>query len=331
MNSIPEALLSIQIGSRTFMSKPLINSRFMTKDHDMRRFIPSLNALIAFEAAATYRNFTRAGDDLGLTQSGISRQIAALEAQIGLKLFERIGPRLVLTNPGRAYVQAITPLLDGLEEATIDMVRGSRTRDLLKIGVQDSLGSQWLVRRMNTFLQGAPGVAFNMVPLSKEVDFATDGLDVAVLRGCGAWADAHAHRLFAEMVVVVAAPSLIPAGTTLDPSDYHRFPLIQNAHRPDSWLRWMEAKGLERRDNIAGPRFGQTNMVIEAAVSGMGLAVVPTVMIDEELANGTLHAALGPPVPSGLSYFVVYPLSLGVSKPVLDFRDWLLRETRHLR
>ena len=297
----------------------------------MKRFIPSLNGLNAFEAAATYRNFTRAGDDLGLTQSGVSRQIAALEAQLGLKLFERVGPRLVLTNPGRSYVQAITPLLDALEEATIDMVRGSRTRDLLKIGVQDSLGSQWLVRRMTSFMQGAPGVAFNMVPLSRDIDLARDGLDVAVLRGRGAWADAHAHRLFAEMVVVVGAPTLIPAGTVLDPSDYHRFPLIQNAHRPDSWLRWLEAKGLERKNNIAGPRFAQTSMVIEAALSGIGLAVVPTVMIEEELAAGRLHAALGPPVPSGLSYFVVYPLSLGVSKPVLDFRDWLIRETRPLR
>lgn len=313
------------------MSKPLINSRFMTKNHDMKRFVPSFNALIAFEAAATYRNFTRAGDDLGLTQSGISRQISALEAQLGLKLFERVGPRLVLTNPGRSYVQAITPLLDSLEEATIDMVRGSRTRDLLKIGVQDSLGSQWLVRRMKAFMQSAPNVSFNMVPLSKEIDFTRDGLDVTVLRGRGAWADAHAHRLFAEMVVVVAAPSLIPANVELDPSDYLRFPLIQNAHRPDSWLRWVEAKGLERKNNITGPRFAQTNMVIAAALSGMGLAVVPTVMIEEELDNGSLHTPLGPPVASGLSYFVVYPLSLGVSKPVLDFRDWLLRETRHLR
>lgn len=313
------------------MRKPLINSRIMTQTHDMKRFLPSLNALLAFEAAATYRNFTRAGEDLGLTQSGISRQIAALEARLGVRLFERIGPRLVLTDPARIYVQAVTPLLDSLEEATIDAVRGSRTRDLLRIGVQDSLGSQWLARRMKTFLHGAPDAAFTMVPLSTDVDLAKAGLDVAVLRGRGAWADAHAHRLFAEMVAVVAAPALTGGDPLPDPSAYQRFPLIQNAHRPDSWLRWMEARGLERTDTIAGPRFAQTSMVIEAARSGMGLAVVPTVMIEQDLADGRLHLVLGPPVPSGLSYFVVHPLSLGVSKPVLDFRDWLLRETRHLR
>ncbi|QBY00528.1 LysR family transcriptional regulator [Rhodophyticola sp. CCM32] len=297
----------------------------------MKRFIPSLSALVAFEAAATYRNFTRAGEDLGLTQSGVSRQIASLEDQLGLKLFERIGPRLVLSDAGRNYVQAITTLLDGLEEASIDLVRGSRTKDVLKIGVQDSLGSQWLVPRMKQFLQRAPETAFNMVPLPFDADIAKADVDVAVLRGRGAWADAHAHHLIAETVAVVAAPSLISPGDALEPSEYHRFPLIQNAHRPDSWLRWLEAKGLSRQDHITGPRFSQTTMVIEAVLSGIGLAVVPTVMIEQQLADGRLHMPLGPPVPSGLSYFVVYPLRLGVSKPVLDFRDWLLAETRHLR
>ncbi len=313
------------------MKKLLIYRIIMTITHDMKRYIPTLGALMAFEAAATYRNFTRAGEDLGLTQSGVSRQVAALEQQLGLKLFERIGPRLVLSDAGRNYVQAITPLLDGLEEASIDLVRGSRSKDVLQIGVQDSLGSQWLVRRMPKFLKRFPDFAFNLVPLANDADFATSGVDIAVLRGRGAWADAHAQRLIAETVAVVAAPALIPPETQPSPSDYYRFPLIQNAHRPDSWLRWLEAQGLSRQDTITGPRFAQTSMVIEAAVSGMGLAVVPTVMIEPLLALGTLHMPLGPPVPSGLSYFVVYPLSLGVSKRVLDFRDWLIQETRSMR
>jgi DNA-binding transcriptional LysR family regulator len=303
----------------------------MTITHAVKRYIPSVSALMAFEAAATYRNFTRAGEDLGLTQSGVSRQVAALEQQLGVKLFERIGPRLVLSDAGRSYVQAITPHLDGLEEASIDLVRGSRSSDVLRIGVQDSLGSQWLVRRMSKFLKRFPDFAFNLVPAGNDVDFVKSGMDIAVLRGRGAWADAHAQRLIAEAVTVVAAPSLIPLGSRLLPGDYHRFPLIQNAHRPDSWLRWLDAHDLARQDTITGPRFSQTSMVIEAAVSGMGLAVVPTVMVEQHLAQGTLHMPLGPPVSSGLSYFVVYPLSLGVSKPVLDFRDWLINETRGLR
>lgn len=294
----------------------------------MRRFIPSLSALVAFEAAATYRSFTRAGENLGLTQSGISRQVSSLEKTLGIKLFERIGPRLVLTKEGRSYVGVVTKLLNDLEEASIDLVRGSRSQDALQIGVQDSLASQWLVSRMPGFVSRFPDANFNMVPVTANVSLESLNIDVAVLRGRGAWEDAHAYHLMSETVAVVAAPSLIPKDAKLSPADYNKYPLIQNAHRPNSWLQWLDVKGLSRAKNISGPRFAQTSMVIEAARAGMGLAVVPTLMIRELLADESLHMPFGPEVPSGLSYFVVYPLKLGVSKPVLDFRDWVLAEAR---
>ena len=294
----------------------------------MRRFIPSLSALVAFEAAATYRSFTRAGENLGLTQSGISRQVSSLEKTLGIKLFERIGPRLVLTDEGRSYVGVVTKLLNNLEEASIDLVRGSRSQDALQIGVQDSLASQWLVSRMPGFLSRFPDTNFNMVPVTTHLNFEASNIDVAVLRGRGAWEDAHAYHLMSETVAVVAAPSLIPTNAQLLTAEYDKYPLIQNAHRPDSWLQWLDVKGLSRAKNITGPRFAQTSMVIEAARAGIGLAVVPTLMITDLLADGSLHMPFGPEVPSGLSYFVVYPLKLGVSKPVLDFRDWILAQAR---
>lgn len=303
----------------------------MTKNHGMRRFIPSLSALTAFEAAATYRNFTRAAEDLSLTQSGVSRQVANLERQLGLRLFERSGPQLVLTNTGRAYLHEITPHLNALEEASINMVRGGSLDDALRIGVQDSLGSQWLVRRLPGFVDRVPDVEFTVVPVGGEAPPWTDGIDIAVLRGRGVWPGAHAHRLFAETITVVASPDLIPPGAGVAPEEYKCFPLIQNAHRPDSWLRWLDSMGLERKDTITGPRFAQTSMVIAAACAGLGLAIVPLIMVEEKLASGQLHEPFGHPLPSGLSYFVVYPLEQGISKPVLDLRDWLLNETRGLR
>lgn len=297
----------------------------------MKRFVPSLSTLLAFEAAAAYRNFTRAAEDLGLTQSGVSRHVGALERQLGIKLFERVGPRLVLTAAGKNYAKHVTRLLDGLEQATIDVVRGAPAKDALQIAVQDSLASQWLVPRMPNFLERFQPFDFNMTPVVALDDLAERGIDVAVLRGRGAWADAHVHHLFDEMVTVVAAPSLIPVGADLPLDAHQRFPLIQNAHRPDSWLRWLKAKGLARQDKITGPRFAQTTMVIEASIAGIGLGVVPTVMIEAHLASGALHTPFGPPEPSGFSYYVVYPLTLGASKRVLDFRDWLINQTRGLR
>ncbi len=297
----------------------------------MRRFLPSLTALTAFEAAATYLNFTRAGEDIGLTQSGVSRQVGNLEKLLGVRLFERIGPRLVLTSAGRNYLESITKLLDGLEEASIDTVRGSRLQDATRIGVQDSFASQWLVPRMAGFMKRFPDTQFNMVPTTDNPNFSEDNIDIAVLRGRGAWTDAHAYKLFEETMVVVAAPSLIPKGEKLEARQYNGFQKIQNARRPDSWLRWLEAMNMSHDGPIFGPRFAQTTMVIKAAVSGLGVAVVPTVMVEDYLRDGQLHCPFGEPVLSGYSYFAVYPINAGVSKRVLDFRDWITAETRPLR
>ena len=289
----------------------------------MRRFIPSLSALAAFESAASCRSFTRAAENLGLTQSGVSRQVSQLEKYLGIKLFERIGPRLVLTDTGRSYVREVTRLLDELEEVCIDIVRGSRMRDSLKIGVQDSLASRWLVPKIQSFIDRFPQIQFTIMPISDDAEFDSRHIDCAILRGRGAWDNAHACHLMKETVTVVASPDLIPAGASVDPGTYGEYPLIQNARRPDSWLRWIEAKGLNRAETISGPRFAQTSMVIEAARAGVGLAVVPKVMVEDHLDSGSLHTPLGEAVSSGMSYFVVYPLNLGVSKPVHDFRDWI--------
>ena len=297
----------------------------------MRRFLPSLTALTAFEAAATYLNFTRAGEDIGLTQSGVSRQVSNLEKLLGVRLFERIGPRLVLTAAGRNYLESITKLLDGLEEVSIDAVRGSRLQDATRIGVQDSFASQWLVPRMAGFMKRFPETQFNMVPTTDDPNFSEENIDIAVLRGRGAWTDAHAYKLFDETMVVVASPALIPKGERLAATRYSDFQKIQNARRPDSWLRWLEAMNMSHEGPIFGPRFAQTTMVIKAAISGLGVAVVPAVMVEDHLRDGQLHCPFGDPVPSGYSYFAVYPMNAGVSKRVLDFRDWIMAETRCLR
>lgn len=297
----------------------------------MRRFVPSISALHAFEASATYLNFTRAGEDLGLTQSGVSRQVGNLERQLGVRLFERLGPRLVLTETGRSFLQTVSGILDDLEEAAIDVVRGSRSVDAMQIGVQDSFAAQWLVPRMHRFLARCKNPRFNMVPVHGEADLESLSIDIAVLRGRGAWANAHVRHLLSEEVAVVAAPSLIPAGEQRDPALHTRYEKIQNAHRPDSWLRWLAAKGLSHDGPISGPRFSQTSMVIEAAVTGIGLAVVPTIMVENQLRSGALHMPFGEAVASGLSYFAVYPERNGQSKEVLEFRDWLILETRQFR
>lgn len=296
----------------------------------MRRYIPSLSALQAFEASATTLSFTRAGEDLGRTQSGVSRQVSNLESMLGIELFERFGPRLVLSPAGEVYAASISNILNQLEEASMDVIRGSRSSDALQVGVQDSFASRWLVPRMKGFMAAHPKEAFNITPLRGDVDFSA-GPDIAVMRGQGAWRDAVAYKLITEHVAVVAAPELMAADDKRPLSQHQNYPKIQNAHRPDSWLRWLAAKDIEHHGPISGPRFSQTTMVIEAALAGIGLAVLPIFMIEEHVANGRLHLPFGPPVASGAGYYVVYPETRRPSAPVRRFRDWIIAETRTMR
>lgn len=296
----------------------------------MRRLLPSTAALASFEAAAQHLNFTRAGEAMGLTQSGISRQISTLEQQLGTTLFERVGPKLKLTDAGRSYAEEVSRILSDLETASIDVVRGSKERHLLRIAVQNSLASTWLAPRLPEFVRRHPQDSlFQIQPVQEERHEKSDLADISVLRGRGAWREAYSHPLIDEMVAVVAAPSLTT--DIIDPARVTAFPMLQAAHRHDSWLRWLDAKGAAHSGQLQGPRFTQTTALIEAAVAGLGLAVLPLVMIEPQLTDGRLNLVAGDPVPSGFGYYVVVPQVNAHRPEVQRFRDWIIRETRSYR
>lgn len=294
----------------------------------MRRFLPSLSALQAFEASARHLNFTRAAEDLFVTQSGISRQITNLEQFLGVRLFERSGSRLILTDAGSRYVQDVVQMLNRLEEASIDLVRGRKADASLMIGANPTFVSRWLAPRLENFLQLAPQVHIEVNPVEADVDFKTCRFDIAIMRGTGAWSEARALELFAEELVVVSSPRLIPLGEHLDQLDFSRIPTLQNASRPSLWLQWLRASGCMGTGLIQGVRFSQSEMLISAAVSGLGLAVVPTHYVERELQSGELHTPFGSPVRSGDSYWVVSPERKSRNQDALLFRDWLIKQVR---
>lgn len=297
----------------------------------MHRYLPSLSALRAFDAAARHSSFTKAADELGLTQSGISWQIRNLEAFLGLTLFHRSGPRIVLTDPGSAYFRDITQALDRLEEVSIDAVRGRRVETSVMLGAQTTFASHWLTPRLGGFLAAHPDIPLDLAKVTAEVDFDTTRIDIAVLRGRGSWNHAQAQELFAEELAVVASPALIPLGATFPPDGFAQFPLLQNAGRPSLWLQWMRMAGLTHKGRINGTRFADHGMLITAAVHGLGIAIVPRPYVEAELARGDLHMPFGPPVLSGESYFIVYPERKAHQQSIILLRDWLIRQTRSYR
>ena len=294
----------------------------------MRRYLPSLSALHAFEAAARYMSFTRAAEDLGLTQSGISRQIRNLENFLGVTLFHRSGPRLVLTEVGATYYRDLALSLDRLQEISIDAVRGRSVDSSLKIGMHYTLASRWLPERLGSFISAHPDIPLEIAPAVPSLDFETTRLDITLLRGAGTWLHARAIELFAEELAVVASPGLIPLGTRLDPLEFSNFPMLQNASRPSLWLHWLRIAGLSYSGRIQGTRFSHNDMLINAAVHGVGIAVIPICYIEPELAQGKLHMPFGGAIPSGDSYFVVYPERKAHQPNIVLFRDWLVRQTR---
>ncbi|WDH22901.1 LysR substrate-binding domain-containing protein [Pseudomonas chlororaphis] len=294
----------------------------------MRRFLPSLSALQAFEAAARHLSFTRAAEDLQITQSGISRQISNLERQLGVELFQRSGSRLILTDAGKSYLRDVDLMLNQLEEVTIDLVRGRKADVSLMIGGNPTFLSRWLIPRLENFFQLVPGVPIDIFPISDEIDFQTSDIDIAIARGAGAWTGARTLELFAEELAVVASPKLVPLHKKLDHLDFCSLPTLQNSSRPSLWLQWLRASGVAHAGQIQGARFSQSELLISAAVSGLGLAVVPVHYVRKELESGELHLPFGAPARSSDSYWVVSPERNVHKKHALDFRDWLIQQAR---
>ncbi|WP_420587501.1 LysR substrate-binding domain-containing protein [Ruegeria sp.] len=297
----------------------------------MRRFVPSLSALTAFEAAAQHLNFTRAAGDLNLTQSGISRQVKHLEDLLGTRLFDRFGPRLVLTDAGTAYAKEVKRILDDLEKCSIDIVRGWKEEEAIQIGALPSVASRWLAPKIKRFATQFPTSLLEITTVNEDVNFEETHLDIAVLRGRGGWTAAHAVELFQELFVVVAAPSLIPVGSELRPEQFRDFPQLQNAQRPDNWMKWIKATGQQMPGSLQGLRFGNTSILINAAISGSGIAVVPSFLVQQEINDGVLHTPFGPKIKSGESYYAVYPQRKANWSALLVLRDWLASESVALK
>lgn len=298
----------------------------------MRRFLPSLSALQAFDSAARHLSFTRAAEDLMLTQSGISRQISNLETYLGVRLFERTGSRLVLTDAGLSYAQEVRQTLDRLEEVSIDTVRGRKADKSLMLGAHATFALRWLIPRLRDFARAFPDVPVEVVTIPQGTDPAQSQADLAILRGVGSWPGTRVRELFPERLAVVASPALVAESGPLDGDiDFRRLPTLQNASRSSLWLQWLRASGRRYQGAIQGTRLPQCEMLIHAAREGLGFAVLPEHYIAEDLRQGRLVLPFGPPVASGEGYWIAIPESKAHRPNLAPVRDWLLRSAQEDR
>lgn len=289
----------------------------------MRRAIPSTATLIAFDAAARHESFTRAAAELSLTQSAVCRQIAALESQLGVALFERTRRGVKLSQAGQAYARKVAQRLAELERDALAVMAGEGSGAVIELAVVPTFGTRWLLPRLPAFQRQHPGVQVHLHTRTRPFLFEDSGLDAAIYAGDGHWPGAQTQLILPETLVAVCSPGLLPEGRPLAPAALARLPLLQQTTRPYAWRRWFEQAGVQTDADVKGPRFEQFSMSIQAAVQGMGVALVPEIFVGDELADGRLlpaaHARLG----SELAYYLAVPDRRAVSPGVRELSRWL--------
>ncbi|WP_340119191.1 LysR substrate-binding domain-containing protein [Pelagibius sp. 7325] len=291
----------------------------------MRRVLPSLPALTVFEASARHGSFTRAAEELNLSQSAVSKRVASLEDFLGTPLFERVRQRIVLTEAGQHYLARIREALEIMEEATMETLAFRSGGSILNIATLPSFGNRWLLPRIGRFTEAYPQVALNVMARQWPFDLTQENIDAAILYAASPWPGGPSERLLSEEVIPVCAPGFL-AMPTLEALS--AVPLLHHRARPRAWQHWLEAGGASGVNAYRGSRFEQFDMIIRAAIAGAGVGLVPRFMVAEELAAGLLEAPFPRGMKSAESYYLVYP-ERKRSLPALQlFRAWILEEAQ---
>lgn len=292
----------------------------------MRRRIPGIEALVAFEAAALHLNFTRAADSLSLTQSAVCKQIASLEDYLGVPLFNRVKKRISLTEAGAIYAKRVSEDLDRLERDTISLMSHRGERNVLELAVIPTFGARWLIPRLAHFHAANPGITINLTTRSDPFVFTETPFDAAIHFGSPVWPGAVSHPLFGEEMIPVCSPELLRNQPCSTPRDLARLPLLHQVNRHAAWQRWFAVAGVRDVDVMGGPRFDLFSMLVEAACAALGVALVPRFLALSELVSGQLVAPFDIALHSETGYHLVYP-DLPSTNPALKrFTDWLLAE-----
>ncbi|MBT9246492.1 LysR family transcriptional regulator (plasmid) [Gemmobacter fulvus] len=290
-----------------------------------RRFLPSLPLLAAFEAAARTGSVTAAAAELSLTQSAVSRQIKALEEQLGVALFHRERQTIRLTFGGEAYAREIREALYKISAASLNL-RANPMGGTLTLAILPTFGTRWLAPRLPRFLSSYPGVTINLITRISAFDFRHEAIDAAIHFGQQDWPGTGMALLRPETVLPVCAPMLRDQYGFAEAADIRAAPLLHLTTRPDAWERWLRLYQADA-EGVHGMLFDQFATLAQAAIAGLGVALIPAFLIAEELAAGKLVPALDLPMQNSEAYHLCWPLDRASHPPLVAFRDWILAET----
>ena len=249
----------------------------------MPRRLPPLNALKAFEAAARYESFTRAAEELCVTQGAVSHQVKALEEELALKLFNRERQRLVITEAGRAYLEVVRDALDRIAAGTERLLQ-RQSAGALTVSTSPNFAAKWLVHRLGRFAEAHPGIDLRVSAALHHVDFAREDVDLAIRHSDGQGSGLHVTRLCVEELAPVCSPKLLRGRNALRKlSDLARHTLLHVNDRTE-WAKWLDAAGARNIDPSRGPVLNQASMALDAAVDGQGVALARSALAAWDLS-----------------------------------------------
>jgi DNA-binding transcriptional LysR family regulator len=303
----------------------------------MRKGIPNLVALQVFEAAARHESFTRAANELSLTQSAVCRQVAGLESRLGVALFLRIKKRIVLTVHGRDYAALVRKNLDRIERDTLELMAQRGVGRILEIAVVPTLASQWLIPRLPQFRALRPDITVNLSIRTEPFLFSDSPFDAALYFGDSVWPGTQGKLLFREgNVVPVCSPFLLDGsrstpGSSISLEQLADLPLLHLSTRPDAWRTWFRLNGLEHDVRaVRGARYELFTMLTSAAQAGLGVALLPEILLADELSSGRLVVPLNKPMSGKSGYYLVAPDEIAHDEPFVALSDWLSSIVPHM-
>lgn len=295
----------------------------------LRKRLPPINSLVVFEAAARNLNFTRAAEELGVTQAAVSRQIAALEAHLNAKLFERLHHALRLTAKGKAFQQVVARGLDSIANSA-EAIRQADTEVRVTLFANVAVATFWLNPRLPLLARRFPDTDVRLIASDEDPDDGLDGLDLAILYGDGQWPKLDTELLFGEELFPVCSPDYLRQAPLLQSAaDLLQHSLLHiDQHAPDwiNWRMWLEAQGVAPPRRIRGPKFNNYALLIDMAVEGRGIGLGTRHLVDRLLEEGALVRALDASLVSERGYYLVTRRDRRLSAEAQAVLRWLRRQ-----
>jgi len=287
--------------------------------------LPAMQALRAFEAAARTGSLTRAADLLHLTHGAIGHQIRSLEEELGVRLVERAGRGIRLTDEGERFAARVRAALGDLADAVREMTERRNPRQL-RITVLPSFAARWLLPRVGRFIAAHPEIDVDIRASNALADFRREDVDVGIRHGAGDWPGLVAEKLMEDSYFPVCSPRIARGRLPKAPAELARYTLLRSEGEP--WKPWFEAAGLDWQEPQRGPMFSDSSHTLQAAIDGQGIALARSSLLGSDLRNGTLVRLFAIELRSPRSHFLVYPPRLASAPKLLSFRRWLVEEVR---